>query len=184
MSFFADGASSTSLLFAAAVVAAFAGAGLLEMSPPITANCPPACTVLPSAARICPKTPAAGAGTSTLTLSVSNSQSISSCATVSPGFLYQVETVASVTDSPKTGTITATVCAAGAGALLAAVAVAAAVAGPEAAAPSLICANSASVLTVAPSAATISANVPATGLGTSTVTLSVSSSQSISSTAT
>jgi hypothetical protein len=49
---------------------------------------------------------------------------------------------------------------------LAAVAVAVAAAGPEAAAPSLICANSASVLTVAPSAATISANVPATGLGT------------------
>ena len=174
MSFFADGASSTSWLFAAGALAG-SGSAALEMSPPMTANWPPACTVLPSAARICSKTPAAGAGTSTLTLSVSNSQSISSCVTVSPGFLYQVETVASVTDSPNTGTITAVVCAAGAGVLLA---------GAEAVAPSLICASSASVLTVAPSAATISANVPATGLGTSTVTLSVSSSQSISSTAT
>ena len=44
-----------------------------------------------------------GEGTSTVTLSVSSSQSISSTATASPGFLNQVATVASVTDSPKRG---------------------------------------------------------------------------------
>ncbi len=60
--------------------------------------------MLPSGARISVSTPATGAGTSTETLSVSSSQSISSWATLSPTFLNQVETVASVTDSPKVGT--------------------------------------------------------------------------------
>src|SRR5690348_15479547 len=49
--------------------------------------------------------PAAGAGTSTVTLSVSNSKSGSSRATLSPSFLNQRATVASVTDSPMAGTL-------------------------------------------------------------------------------
>ncbi|HRW42513.1 MAG TPA: hypothetical protein P5193_13260, partial [Microthrixaceae bacterium] len=60
-------------------------------------------------------------------------------------------------------------------------------AGLSAAAPdaaSSMVARSASTPTVSPSAATISAILPAEGLGTSTVTLSVSSSHSISSWAT
>ena len=50
--------------------------------------------------------PETGEGTSTETLSVSSSHSISSCFTVSPTFLNQVETVASETLSPRAGTIT------------------------------------------------------------------------------
>src|SRR6201985_2335221 len=49
--------------------------------------------------------PAAGAGTSTVTLSVSSSRIGSSRATVSPSFLNQRATVASVTDSPIAGTL-------------------------------------------------------------------------------
>src|ERR1700755_3348384 len=49
--------------------------------------------------------PAAGAGTSTVTLSVSSSSSGSSRATLSPSFLNQRATVASVTDSPLAGTL-------------------------------------------------------------------------------
>ena len=174
----------------------------------ITASLPLACTVLPSSARISPSVPAAGAGTSTLTLSVSNSQSISSCATVSPTFLNHVATVASVTDSPSVGTMTSTeppeaeapppsfgACASSRGRVSsgpaslafggsASAALSFLAAPPDLASPSSIVASRASTPTVSPSAATISPMVPATGLGTSTVTLSVSSSQSISSTAT
>src|ERR1700749_3092596 len=53
--------------------------------------------------------PAAGAGTSTVTLSVSSSSSGSSRATLSPSFLNQRATVASVTDSPIAGTLISTV---------------------------------------------------------------------------
>src|SRR6056297_1086842 len=63
-------------------------------------------TVSPSFATISDSVPAAGEGTSTVTLSVSSSQSISSAATVSPGCLNQVATVASVTLSPSVGTRT------------------------------------------------------------------------------
>ena len=147
----------------------------------MTASLPLASTVLPSAAMISDNVPAAGAGTSTLTLSVSSSQSISSWATVSPTALNHVATVASVTDSPKVGTITSTAepppdagASAGASAGFSA----------GAAAPSEILASSALTPTVSPSPTTMSDRVPAAGLGTSTVTLSVSSSQSISSTAT
>src|ERR1700759_4062255 len=49
--------------------------------------------------------PAAGAGTSTVTLSVSSSRIGSSRATLSPSFLNQRATVASVTDSPIAGTL-------------------------------------------------------------------------------
>ena len=105
ISFFADGAFSTSFLEAVGTDTSLTGAEDAT-SLPITANCPPAFTMLPAIAKISLKTPATGAGTSTLTLSVSSSQSISSCITISPNFLYQMETVASLTLSPKVGTIT------------------------------------------------------------------------------
>ncbi len=66
-------------------------------------------TVSPSCATISARVPAAGEGTSTVTLSVSSSHSISSASTVSPAFLNQVATVASVTDSPSVGTRTSVV---------------------------------------------------------------------------
>src|SRR5690606_25298179 len=61
-------------------------------------------TVSPFWATISVSTPEAGAGTSTVTLSVSSSTSGSSALTVSPTFLNQVPTVASLTDSPRVGT--------------------------------------------------------------------------------
>ena len=91
---------------AAAGFAAGAAAVVLAPAAAIVASRASTPTVWPSPATISPNVPAAGAGTSTVTLSVSNSHSISSCATVSPGFLNQVATVASVTDSPKVGTRT------------------------------------------------------------------------------
>ena len=82
-----------------------AGAGLPSPSARVarSASTP---TVSPSCATISPSVPAVGLGTSTVTLSVSSSHSISSAATASPGFLNQVATVASETDSPKVGTRT------------------------------------------------------------------------------
>ena len=180
ISFFAEGASSVSRAGAGAGASAFAGVGVgaAAVAPPITANWPPACTVAPEIARISVITPAAGAGTSTETLSVSSSQSISSCATLSPTFLNQVATVASATLSPRVGTITLT-------AAVSAAAAAGLAAGAAAGLvpPSEMVAKSALTPTVCPSAAMISPRVPAEGAGTSTVTLSVSSSQSISSAA-
>ena len=93
----------------ASVFLAFSLRGLVSSGPalpdseilPSRASTP---TVSPSAATISESTPATGEGTSTVTLSVSNSQSISSTSTVSPGFLNQVATVASVTLSPRVGT--------------------------------------------------------------------------------
>src|SRR5579872_2483827 len=61
-------------------------------------------TSLPSAARISPSVPAAGAGISSVALSVSSSTSGSSRATASPGCFSQRATVASVIDSPRLGT--------------------------------------------------------------------------------
>ena len=111
MIFLADGASSTSFdagaaaagasALAGAAVGAAATAPVPSTSVASRASTP---TVSPSPATISPSTPAAGEGTSTVTLSVSSSQSISSTATASPGFLNQVATVASVTDSPRVGT--------------------------------------------------------------------------------
>ena len=151
----------------------------------ITAKMAVASTVLPSAAIIFFKTPALGDGTSTLTLSVSSSQRISSLFTLSPGALNQLATVASVTLSPKVGTATSISdesAAAFDGALGAGLlAVSEASLRP---APLAILASKASTPTVVPSAATISLRTPAAGLGTSTVTLSVSNSHSISSKAT
>ena len=158
----------------------------------ITASLPPASTVVPSSARISLSVPEAGEGTSTETLSVSSSQSISSTPTLSPGFLNQVATVASVTLSPRAGTMTSTLAPsplpfeAGASAgFSAACSLDALPPSPDAAfSPSLTVASSASTPTVSPSGATISDSTPAALEGTSTVTLSVSSSQSISSTST
>src|SRR5205085_6435882 len=64
----------------------------------------PTGTLLPSAARISPITPAAGAGTSSVTLSVSSSTTGSSRATASPGCFSHRATVASAIDSPRVGT--------------------------------------------------------------------------------
>ncbi|CRZ60584.1 Uncharacterised protein [Vibrio cholerae] len=61
-------------------------------------------TVAPSCSKIASRTPASGAGTSSTTLSVSISTITSSRATMSPGFLCHVATVASATDSGKSGT--------------------------------------------------------------------------------
>src|SRR3990167_3028868 len=51
-------------------------------------------------------TPSDGAGTSSITLSVSRSTMFSSRLTISPAFLCHVDTVASDTDSGKSGTLT------------------------------------------------------------------------------
>ena len=65
----------------------------------------PTCTVAPAWTEMDSSAPAAGAGTSTVTLSVSSSRTGSSRATLSPSFLNQRATVASVTDSPMAGTL-------------------------------------------------------------------------------
>ena len=129
--------------------------------------------------------PLVGADTSTLTLSVSSSHSISSRAITSPMDLNQVLTVASVTDSPKVGTDTKVT-----PSILFFIPTSLALAGNCSASVALvllisvIVANKASIPTESPSRAIMSLRVPSIGDGTSTVTLSVSSSQSISSTAT
>src|SRR5208337_1273983 len=64
----------------------------------------PTATVSPSLTATSLSTPAAEAGTSIVTLSVSSSTSGSSTATKSPAFLNHLPIVASVTDSPRTGT--------------------------------------------------------------------------------
>ena len=61
-------------------------------------------TVVPSSSRTASRMPSADAGTSSTTLSVSISTSTSSRWTLSPGFLCQVATVASATDSGRSGT--------------------------------------------------------------------------------
>ena len=118
ISFLADGASSTSLaagaatgftLGAAAVSARAASVGFAAIAPSlIVASSAATPTVVPSAAMISANVPATGDGTSTVTLSVSSSHSMSSTATASPGFLNHVATVASVTLSPKVGTLIST----------------------------------------------------------------------------
>ena len=65
----------------------------------------PTFTVSPSFTAILPNTPFVGEGTSTLTLSVSSSTSGSSADTFSPWDFSHFETVASVTDSPRVGTV-------------------------------------------------------------------------------
>ena len=86
--------------------AAWPSAGLVAPSPAaIEPRRAPTPTVAPSLAAIASITPADGAGTSRVTLSVSSSTSGSSTATTSPTFLNQRPMVASVTDSPRVGTL-------------------------------------------------------------------------------
>src|SRR5262249_50546227 len=68
-----------------------------------------ATTISPSFLMTCASTPADGAGTSSTTLSVSISIRISSWATASPGFFFQLSMVASATDSDSCGTLTSTI---------------------------------------------------------------------------
>ena len=65
----------------------------------------PTSTVSPSFTAIFSNTPLNGDGTSTFTLSVSNSTIGSSESISSPTDFNHLETVASVTDSPKVGTV-------------------------------------------------------------------------------
>src|SRR3990167_86961 len=102
IAFLAEGAFSMSLATGAGAGAALAASTALGAAP--TA---PSVTMARRA--FSASTPETGLGTSTETLSVSSSHSISSCFTVSPGFLNQVETVASETLSPKLGTITSVI---------------------------------------------------------------------------
>ena len=88
---------------AAAGVAAAVTAGAAPSA--ITPNSAPTSTVAPSAMVISAKVPVAGALTSRVTLSVSNSTNGSSAATPSPACRIHFATVASVTDSPKAGTL-------------------------------------------------------------------------------
>ena len=92
--------------FAGADFAGASGAGAAGAAPSFSmARLAPTSTVAPSAARISPSVPAAGAGTSSVTLSVSSSTTGSSAATASPVVLIQRATVASATDSPRVGTV-------------------------------------------------------------------------------
>ena len=92
---------------AAAEVAAAGGAAGADAAPSPSATrakIAPTSTVAPSSTRASKSVPATGEGTSSVTLSVSNSSRFSSTATASPGFLSQLATVPSVTDSPSSGT--------------------------------------------------------------------------------
>ena len=105
---------------AAAAAGAEAGAGEAESAgpgvvvastdevsvAPIRAMTAPTATSSPSPAEISSRMPFSGASTSTVTLSVSSSTRISLWVTGSPGLLRQLSTVASVIDSPSTGTTT------------------------------------------------------------------------------
>ena len=108
ISFLAEGAFSISLIFLSFFGAIFFtdfSVFVFTNSPSLTipriASSP---TVSPSLAIISDNVPETVDGTSTVTLSVSSSHNISSIATVSPGLLNQVATVASVTLSPRVGT--------------------------------------------------------------------------------
>ncbi|AIT27058.1 dihydrolipoyllysine-residue succinyltransferase, E2 component [Bordetella holmesii 44057] len=69
----------------------------------------PEVTVLPSPLTISANTPDDGAGTSSTTLSVSISMRISSASTAAPGCFFQVNRVASDTDSDNWGTTTSVI---------------------------------------------------------------------------
>ena len=101
----AKGAATGSVIggAAAGVAAMGAGAAAVWVSSSRQSK-PPTARVVSSGAMISLKTPALGAGISTATLSVSNSTSGSSWAIASPTPFSQRPTVASVTDSPNTGT--------------------------------------------------------------------------------
>ncbi len=85
----------------AEAAAPFASVSMIAMT-----SCPT--TVEPSPFRISASAPDTGAGSSSTTLSVSTSIRFSSRLTASPGFLCQLTSVASVTDSGSCGTLTST----------------------------------------------------------------------------
>src|SRR5688572_8849830 len=101
-----DAAGAEAVAFAAgaeaAAFAAGAGAAALMLLS-TTASTVPTATVVPSGTRICVMKPSAGDGISIETLSVSMSRMISSAATLSPTFFFQLATVPSVTVSPSCG---------------------------------------------------------------------------------
>ena len=103
----AASAAGAGVAVGAAVAAAGVAAAVTAGAAPsaITPNSAPTSTVAPSAMVISAKVPAAGALTSRVTLSVSNSTNGSSAATPSPACRIHFATVASVTDSPKAGTL-------------------------------------------------------------------------------
>ena len=100
------GAGAAADVAGAAAGSAAVGAAAAGAAPSFSmARLAPTSTVAPSATRISPSVPAAGAGTSSVTLSVSSSTTGSSAATASPVVLIQRATVASATDSPRVGTV-------------------------------------------------------------------------------
>ena len=86
--------------------AAAAGATATEASVSITAITSPELTVWPFWARISANCPAEGAGTSSTTLSVSISMRMASASITSPGLYFHSRSVASLTDSESSGTLT------------------------------------------------------------------------------
>ncbi len=81
------------------------GTGSLTSPSSSSASNSPLVTVVPSLTLMSLSVPDAGAGTSSTTLSVSRSTRFSSRMTDSPAFLYQLTSVASVTDSGSCGTL-------------------------------------------------------------------------------
>ncbi|MNM94484.1 hypothetical protein D3C81_1068890 [compost metagenome] len=103
----ATGSSSPASAAAAAGAAAAAAAAGAAAAPPSTIEPRTSSdrTVSPSPLTMSPSTPSAVARTSRTTLSVSMSTISSSRLTASPGFLCQVATVPSATDSGKVGAL-------------------------------------------------------------------------------
>ena len=105
----AEVGSGVLLDFAGAAAAGSVGAAAGAEAVPcavssIFASRAPTSTFSPSSAIISEMAPDADAVTSRATLSVSSSQITSSTVTASPTALYHLPTVASDTDSPRTGT--------------------------------------------------------------------------------
>ena len=103
------GAAGAGVAVGAGAGAVFA-AGLAAGAAPSSTNANSASTptVSPSFATISANTPFTGDGTSNVTLSVSSSTIASSAPTASPADFIHLATVASTTDSPRTGTLIST----------------------------------------------------------------------------
>ncbi len=109
----ADGTAAGAGAAGVAVGAGAAGAGAAGAGAAGAATAPsaiiprmaPTSTVAPSATIISANVPAVWALTSSVTLSVSSSTNGSSTATPSPACFIHLATVASVTDSPRVGTL-------------------------------------------------------------------------------
>src|SRR5688572_32568036 len=99
----AAGAGAGAAAAAAAFGASAGAAAVALMLLSTTASTVPTGTVVPSGTRICVMKPSPGDGISIDTLSVSMSRMISSAATLSPTFFFQLATVPSVTVSPSCG---------------------------------------------------------------------------------